>query len=101
MASSLVAGAGHGDRAANAVALALLVGELVSGAANQGMALLLAAGQVWFTNIIIFVLAFWELDRGGPVRRTEGREHAYPRLIFVFLRTRITTPSAKWRPSRR
>jgi hypothetical protein len=69
---------------ANAVALALLVSELVSGAADPGKALLLASGQVWFTNIIMFALAFWELDRGGPVRRTEGRKPAFPAADFRF-----------------
>lgn len=70
--------------AANAIALGLLVGELVSGAASQGKALLLAAGQVWSTNIVIFALAFWELDRGGPVRRTEGRDQDLPVADFRF-----------------
>jgi hypothetical protein len=28
-----------------------------------------AAGPVWFTNVLVFALAFWELDRGGPVTR--------------------------------
>ena len=70
--------------AANTAALVLLVGELVSGAANQGKALLLAAGQVWFTNIIMFALAFWELDRGGPVRRTQGRGRDLPVADFRF-----------------
>jgi hypothetical protein len=69
--------------AANTVALILLVGELVSGA-SQGKALLLAAGQVWFTNIIMFALAFWELDRGGPVRRTRGRGRDLPAADFRF-----------------
>jgi hypothetical protein len=36
--------------------------------------MLLAAGQVWLTNIIAFGLIFWELDRGGPVARTQIRE---------------------------
>jgi hypothetical protein len=54
---------------ANAVALALLVDQLVNSQATQGGQLLLGAGQVWVTNMIVFALAFWELDRGGPVRR--------------------------------
>ncbi|GAA4198280.1 hypothetical protein GCM10022252_48470 [Streptosporangium oxazolinicum] len=58
---------------ANGVSLVLLIIELVSGQVREGRQLLLAAGQVWVTNIIIFGLAFWELDRGGPVRRTQAK----------------------------
>jgi hypothetical protein len=57
--------------AANISSLFLLVHEMVSGAANQGKELLAAAGQVWLTDIAIFALLFWELDRGGPVRRSQ------------------------------
>jgi hypothetical protein len=69
---------------ANAAALVLLVGELVSGSADQGKDLLLAAAQVWLTNIIMFGLLFWELDRGGPVRRAQGRDKALPAADFRF-----------------
>jgi hypothetical protein len=59
---------------ANQVALGLLIHSvvIVSGG-DQGRELLLAAGQVWFTNIIVFGLAFWELDCGGPVIRQSER----------------------------
>jgi hypothetical protein len=30
------------------------------------------AAQVWLTNIIAFGLTLWELDRGGPVIRTQA-----------------------------
>jgi hypothetical protein len=69
---------------ANAVALILVISELVSGQARHGKQLLLAAGQVWLTNIIIFALAFWELDRGGPVRRTQAQDDELPPADFRF-----------------
>ncbi|MDP9240234.1 MAG: hypothetical protein M3O55_06275, partial [Actinomycetota bacterium] len=43
--------------ATNSVALALLVRQLVGGQATQGPSLILAAGQVWATNILTFALA--------------------------------------------
>ena len=55
----------------NLVTLGLLVGLLVSTQNSQGGALLLAALQVWATNVIAFGLIYWELDRGGPVARTQ------------------------------
>ncbi len=69
---------------ANSVALVLLIHALVNGRASQGATLLLAAGQVWSTNIIIFGLAFWELDRGGPVRRTHDEREEWPAADFRF-----------------
>jgi hypothetical protein len=57
--------------AANQVALGLLLHALVTVTAEQARDLLLAAGQVWLTNVIAFGLVFWELDRGGPVARTQ------------------------------
>ncbi len=70
--------------AANAVALVLVIGELVGGKADQGPTLLLTAGQVWATNIIVFALAFWEFDRGGPVRRTQAARTQLPPADFRF-----------------
>jgi hypothetical protein len=70
--------------ATNISAPVLLVQAMVSGGLNQGKALLLGAGQVWLTDIIIFGLIFWELDRGGPVRRTQAPEHELPRADFRF-----------------
>jgi hypothetical protein len=70
--------------ATNTAALILVLNELVSGAATQGKQLLLAAGQVWVTNIIMFALAFWELDRGGAVRRTQAQDRDLPPADFRF-----------------
>ncbi len=69
---------------ANAVALVLLIRELVAGRTPHGPALLRAAGQVWLTNIIVFALAYWELDRGGPVSRTQTPRLELPAADFRF-----------------
>lgn len=69
---------------ANTVALALLIHELLRGQASKGTELLLAAGQVWVTNILMYGLAFWELDRGGPVTRTQTERPALPTADFRF-----------------
>ena len=70
--------------ATNAASLVLLVRALVSGAAEDGPGLLLAAGQVWLTNVLVFALAYWELDRGGPVKRTQTARPGLPAADFRF-----------------
>jgi hypothetical protein len=69
---------------ANTATLVLLVDQLVHSHTKQGGALLLGAGQVWVTNMIVFALAFWELDRGGPVRRTRTPRAQVPPADFRF-----------------
>ncbi len=53
---------------ANQIALVQLVYLLVT-ERSDGPSLLLAALQVWVTNVIAFALVYWEMDRGGPVAR--------------------------------
>ena len=69
---------------ANAVALVQLVMQLVSGDKKDGLTLVLAALQVWTTQIIVFALIFWELDRGGPVTRTQADRVKLPEADFRF-----------------
>jgi hypothetical protein len=69
---------------ANAVTLVLLVRQLVTGRASEGTTLLLAAGQVWVTNILLFSLVYWELDRGGSVQRTHTPRPRLPAADFRF-----------------
>ena len=58
--------------AANQVTIILTIRELLGGR-TPGAEVLLAALQVWVTNVIAFGLVYWELDRGGPVaRRVDG-----------------------------
>ncbi|MEU0785526.1 hypothetical protein ABZ341_28580 [Streptomyces sp. NPDC006173] len=68
----------------NLVALGILVNELVYAGVKDGRELLVAALQVWLTNIIVFGLAFWELDRGGPVSRTQAPRAELPLADFRF-----------------
>lgn len=53
---------------ANLLALGQLVFQLVT-ERSDGPGLLLAAVQVWVTNVIAFALVYWEMDRGGPIAR--------------------------------
>jgi uncharacterized membrane protein len=57
----------------NATSLALLIRALVTGGFNDGKTLLGAAAGVWLTNVVVFGLLYWELDRGGPLGRVGAR----------------------------
>jgi hypothetical protein len=38
--------------------------------------LVFSAAQIWFTNVAVFGLWFWEVDRGSPHLRTAAEPHA-------------------------
>jgi hypothetical protein len=97
---ALVASVGLG----NALALVTLLGSILSGEEQSGGQLLLKGIAIWTTNVVAFGLWFWELDRGGPMRRAEpdppppdfqfpqmddaGRSRGgwYPRLVdYVYV----------------
>jgi len=43
-----------------------------------------SSSQVWVTNVIAFGLIYWELDRGGPVRRAQSDRDLLPLADFRF-----------------
>jgi hypothetical protein len=70
---------------ANEIDLVQLIIRLVQ-PAEKGDApvLLIAAVQVWVVNIIAFGYIFWQLDRGGPVTRTQAKRSELPEADFRF-----------------
>ena len=38
----------------------------------SGLTLLTSAIAIWSTNILVFAVAYWQLDRGGPYGRATG-----------------------------
>jgi uncharacterized membrane protein len=68
--------------AANAGSGAALVVDLLSGTASDRPSVLLGTGgAIYATNVVVFALWYWELDRGGPVARGQG-ERAFPDFLF-------------------
>ena len=53
----------------NLGALIRLIIAILAGHAGSGRTLLLDAVNIWVTNVIIFALWFWALDRGGPATK--------------------------------
>jgi uncharacterized membrane protein len=58
-----------------------LVDGLVHGRFQDAGPLLLNGGAIWLTNVIVFALWYWEIDRGGPAARANARDE-YPDFLF-------------------
>lgn len=97
--------------AANLTSLGMTVTALVrqAPAASQPGTLLLAALQIWVTDVLVFALAFAELDRGGPVSRRRRARKDLPAADFRFSQdedrdtveevARSSSVSSDWIPS--
>jgi hypothetical protein len=84
--------------AANVVALFLLAEILVDGGRTDGKPLLIGGADLWLTAVLLFAVWFWELDRGGPVRRllTDDRN---PDFVFPQMEEGDFFPGDDdWRP---
>ena len=44
--------------------------------------LLLSAGALWFTNVLVFALWYWHLDAGGPHQRDKADRYAPDAFLF-------------------
>ena len=82
---------------ANAVSLAILVDRLIAGDAIRAPELLRTGLAVWLTNTVAFGLAYWEFDRGGPGRRSEGL-HDFPDFCFPQMQSPHLAPP-DWEPT--
>jgi hypothetical protein len=72
--------------AVSALCLAVLLRRVFTGDNTMTAARLLGSGlALWLVNLLVFALAYWELDAGGPEHRRAGlhrRHHPYPDLVF-------------------
>jgi hypothetical protein len=68
---------------ANLVALGFLVHYLVAGGRAKGADLILGGVLIWSTNLLLFTVLYWELDRGGPRRPGADLAPIAPDLLFV------------------
>jgi hypothetical protein len=77
---------------ANAVSLYLLAHELlnhkfkITPGHNPGRALILSGVVIWLTNVLIFALWYWLIDRGGPANRARHPDpttlEGHPDFVF-------------------
>jgi uncharacterized membrane protein len=82
---------------ANLANLGLLVHALLHGGDQNGRALILSSVAIWLTNVIVFGLWYFELDRGGPTKRHDPT-HREPDFLFPQMATPGAGPP-EWSPS--
>jgi uncharacterized membrane protein len=82
---------------ANGWSVVLLVEHILTHRPITPGQLLVAGGCIWLTNVIVFALAYWEFDRGGPAVRASGRR-TFPDLMFPQMANPELAPK-DWEPA--
>jgi hypothetical protein len=83
---------------ANAASMILLVHLIITGHKLGGHELVLASIDIWWTNVIVFSLWFWQLDGGGPLKR-RAEQPGYERdFLFPQMESPAFAPPG-WRPN--
>lgn len=69
--------------AINFEALYAVMHALLYGAKGAtGQTLLIDALNIWFTNVVVFALWYWNVDAGGPAMRALGKQTGRPDFLF-------------------
>lgn len=80
----------------NGAALAELVRELLHGNTTRaGRTLLVDALIIWWINVVVLALWFWNVDRGGPAARGVATEK---RTDFLFPQANMVEALSGWSP---
>ena len=74
-----------------------LIDSIVTRSVTDARSLLLSGSSIWLTNVVVFALWYWELDRGGPGKRAQAT-HLYPDFIFPQMSDPLYAPKT-WRPN--
>jgi hypothetical protein len=75
-----------------------LVTLVVEGGGQRDPAdVLLSGAAIWLTNVFVFALWYWELDRGGPAARANARQ-VHPDFLFPQMSAPELTPK-DWEPT--
>jgi uncharacterized membrane protein len=81
---------------ANIFSLGALTHFLLNNKVSDGRGLIVAGVLIWVTNLLIFALWYWEMDRGGPGRRAMGTD-GRPDFLFPQMTDDRIQPRG-WRP---
>jgi hypothetical protein len=82
---------------ANSTTLGILIHDLLrQGNRINGRSLIYSAIAVWFTAVTAFGLLYWEIDRGGPVKRCTV-DHDQPDFLFPQMEN-PNSSATRWSP---
>jgi uncharacterized membrane protein len=84
--------------AANIGSLVLLAHDVIVGRQVVGRQLIFSSIEIWLTNVAIFALWFWELDRRGPGARTLPKPYP-PDFLFPQMAAPQACEVQHWRPN--
>jgi uncharacterized membrane protein len=82
--------------ATNIVSLVLLCHYLLHGGKETGRSLVYSGVVLWLTNVLLFGVWYWELDRGGPLARRTGNITT-PDFLFPQMAQPDHSPE-EWHP---
>jgi hypothetical protein len=82
---------------ANLVAVGLLTHYLITGGHARGADLINGGLVIWCTNLLLFAVWYWELDRGGPVPPPGGKPPMAPDFLFPQM-TDAKYAAPGWKP---
>jgi hypothetical protein len=82
---------------ANLVALGLLTHYLIRGGHARGADLIDGGLVIWCTNLLLFTVWYWELDRGGPIASKEDGPPVLPDFLFPQMSDDRYAPRG-WKP---
>ncbi len=83
--------------AVNLYSLVQLCHYLLHGHVNNGRELVFSGIALWGTNVLLFGLWYFELDRGGPLARAR-KEERYPDFLFVQMTDAERYAPEAWAP---
>jgi uncharacterized membrane protein len=82
---------------ANLTSLGLLTHYLLAGGHARGTDLVGGGALIWSTNLLLFAVLYWELDRGGPFRPAADRAPVAPDFLFPQMTDERYAPPS-WKP---
>lgn len=81
----------------NTASAVKLIDAIITKGVTDAKGLLASGGSIWITNVVVFGLWYWELDRGGPGKRAQA-VHPFPDFIFPQMSDPLYAPRS-WNPN--
>jgi hypothetical protein len=84
--------------AVNVYSLVQLCHYLLHHVITNGRELVFSGIALWATNVLLFGLWYFEIDRGGPSARLVHEQHHYPDFLFVQMTDAARYAPEDWSP---